>query len=57
MDLVGFGSTLSDEFGANAVGRLYILLLHNPDCHKPHARSAHGFADRFGIIGIVLVAF
>jgi hypothetical protein len=37
--------------------RLDILLLDRLDCHKAHVRSAHRFADRLDIVGVVLVAF
>jgi hypothetical protein len=36
--------------------RLDILLLNTLHSNKAHVRSTHRFADRLGIIGVVLVA-
>jgi hypothetical protein len=39
------------------VQHLDVLLLNAFYRHETHVRSAHGLADRFGIVGVVLVAF
>ena len=44
------------ELRPNAVNRLYILLLDALNGDKAHAGSTHGFTDRLGIVGVVLVA-
>jgi hypothetical protein len=38
------------------MGGLNILLCNTLYRHKAHVRPAHGFADRFGMVGVVLVA-
>ena len=55
-DLVGLGRALPDEFAANAVQGLHVLLCGALDGHKAHGRAPDGFADRFGIVGVVLLA-
>jgi hypothetical protein len=37
--------------------RLDILLFDRLDCDEAHAGTAHRFADRLGIVRVVLVAF
>jgi hypothetical protein len=55
--LIGLRVALLDQSASDAMRCPDILLLDRLDCHKAHVRSAHRFADRLGIVGVVLVAF
>ena len=55
-DLVGLGRALLDQPTSYSVHRLDVLLIYRLDAHESHAGPAHRFADRLGVIGVVLVA-
>ena len=55
-DLVAFRLALLAHLKAHPVYGLNVLLLYRLHRHKPHVRTAHRFADRLRIIGVVLVA-
>src|SRR4051812_3272239 len=52
-DQVGKHSLLFDEDFPGTVQHESRLLLDRFDCHEPHCRTAHGFADRCRIEGVV----
>jgi hypothetical protein len=54
--LVGLRLALIHQTGAHPVYGLDILLLDGFNCDKTHARPAHRFTDRFGIVRVVLIA-
>jgi hypothetical protein len=55
--LVDFGGALPHQFAANPMGRLQVLLGDGFNGNETHARARYGFADRFGIVGVVFVGF
>ena len=56
-DLVGLAITPTVKLFSAPVCRLDGLVLPRLHRHEAHVRSAHGFADRLGIPGVILVAF
>ena len=55
-DLVGLGRPLPNQFAANPMDRLQVLLGNRLDGDKTHRWSAYRFTNGLGIIGIFLVA-
>ena len=55
--LIYFSGALSHQFSSDSVQCLDILLLDGFDRNETHAGTPHGFADRFSIVGVVLVSF
>jgi len=54
-NLVSQLRTGTDHAAPYTVQSLQVLLLDGFTRHKTHARTAHRFADRLGIVGIVLL--
>jgi hypothetical protein len=55
--LVGQRTQVFDQLRARPVQLLGLLLFDTPDRHEPHRGARGGFADRLGVIAVVLVAF
>jgi hypothetical protein len=62
-NLVHFGGSLANQFSAYPMYGLYILLFKRFDGNKAHlcplgyVGTGNGFTNRFGVIGIIFVAF
>ncbi len=54
--LIGGSRALLDEVLADPMQHLNVLLFGTLQRHKAHARPAHRFTDRLGIVRVILVA-
>jgi hypothetical protein len=48
-------SAIGNQAAANPMQALLVLLFNEVLRHEPHGRLRHGFADSFGIVGVVLL--
>ena len=55
-DLVGLGGALADQFAADAMHGQHVLLGNGLDRDEAHVGPPNRFADRLGVVGIVLLA-